>query len=393
MQKRLLYIGAFLLSLLTASSTLSAQGLTREQAEQTKRAIIDEWYYDVRQRTDYITKEKAIIRDSTTMRLKFIIYGNRPSDGRSLYISLHGGGGAPKELNDQQWENQWYLYQPKEGVYVCPRAPYDLWNMHFVTGMDQMYRDIILYAWSHLAVNPDKVYILGYSAGGDGVWRLAPRMADSWAAASMMAGHPGDVSLTSLRNLPFMIWCGANDEAYNRNQLCTEKIALLDSLSNTDNGGYIHEGHIVAGKPHWMDRVDTLAISWMPQYRRNPYPHKIAWCQGDELHKYFYWVGVNENEMQKGKEVLLHTDDNTIYIDKSDYTELNLYLNDEIVDLDKPVIVKVNKRQKAEKNHNPKYATIFKGKLQRDAKTMRRTLIEHQDARYIFDAEIHLYRL
>jgi poly(3-hydroxybutyrate) depolymerase len=44
-------------------------------------------------------------------------------------------------------------------------------------------------------VNPDKVYLLGYPAGGDGVWQLAPRMADRFAAAAMMAGHPNGASL------------------------------------------------------------------------------------------------------------------------------------------------------------------------------------------------------
>ena len=39
-------------------------------------------------------------------------------------------------------------------------------------------------------VNPNKVYLLGYSAGGDGVYQLAPRMADRWAAAAMMADSP-----------------------------------------------------------------------------------------------------------------------------------------------------------------------------------------------------------
>ena len=35
-------------------------------------------------------------------------------------------------------------------------------------------------------VDPNRVYLLGYSAGGDGVYQLAPRMADRFAAASMM---------------------------------------------------------------------------------------------------------------------------------------------------------------------------------------------------------------
>jgi poly(3-hydroxybutyrate) depolymerase len=49
---------------------------------------------------------------------------------------------------------------------------------------------------------------MGYSAGGDGVFQIAPRMADHWAAAAMMAGHPGDAAALNLRNLPFTIFMG-----------------------------------------------------------------------------------------------------------------------------------------------------------------------------------------
>ena len=70
--------------------------------------------------------------------------------------------------------------------------------------------------------NPDKVYLMGYSAGGDGVYQLAPRMADRFAAASMMAGHPGNASPLGLRNLPFAIFSGADDAAYNRNKVAAE---------------------------------------------------------------------------------------------------------------------------------------------------------------------------
>jgi dienelactone hydrolase len=40
-------------------------------------------------------------------------------------------------------------------------------------------KEQMMMAEAMLDVNPNKVYVMGYSAGGDGVWRLAPRMADS----------------------------------------------------------------------------------------------------------------------------------------------------------------------------------------------------------------------
>lgn len=355
-----------------------AQGLTRVQAEEEMSRVVDEWYAEVRKETDYITKRQAVVRGEKVMSLSCMVYGKLPEDGRSLFISLHGGGSAPKAVNDQQWQNQWGLYRPKEGVYVCPRAAYDDWNMHFKDDVDEMYKDIIMYAYSHLNVNPDKVYVMGYSAGGDGVWRLAPRMADTWAAASMMAGHPGDVSLLNLRNLPFMVWCGAEDAAYDRNRLCAERIIELDSLHRADSDGYVHSGHIIEGKGHWMDRVDTAAVEWMAQYKRNPYPKRIVWRQEEVLKKHFYWLSVAEEEMQRGREVRVDVEGNKITIGKCDYKHITLHLNDKIVNLDKPVEVYIGKKR------------VKKAKLIRSSETMKRSIREWGDARYCFSTEIKI---
>ena len=52
-------------------------------------------------------------------------------------------------------------------------------------------------------VNPNRVYIMGRSAGGDGIYQVAPRMADRFAAAAMSAGHPNEASHLCLRNIAF----------------------------------------------------------------------------------------------------------------------------------------------------------------------------------------------
>ena len=241
--------------------------------------VIQQWRDSVRKATDAVIGGKIVVQGENRMPLFWTIYGKEPTDGRSMWISLHGGGGTPKQVNDGQWQNQKFLYTPEEGVYVAPRAPWDAWDMWFQEPIDSMYLQLIRAMVSHYNVNPDKVYILGYSAGGDGIWRLAPRMADHWAAASMMAGHPGDVSLVNVRNLPFTIWVGGKDAAYNRNIEVAKRGTEMDSLQAHDPEGYIHETHILADKEHWMDREDRAAVPWMAQYRRNPWPKKLVWQQ------------------------------------------------------------------------------------------------------------------
>lgn len=312
--------------------------------------------------------------DSMKFTMKF--FGEKPHDGWSLWISLHGGGGVPADVNDQQWENQKILYKPKEGIYVCPRAPRNLWNMWCTDSIDPMYEELIRTLVVCEDVNPDKVYINGYSAGGDGVWRLAPRMADRWAAAAMMAGHPGDVRLENVRNLPFTIWVGSEDYAYDRNKLVPLRGLQLDSLQNNDPEGYIHETHVMEGLPHWMMQRDTIALDWMRQFRRNPHPKRVVWRQEEVLKQWFYWLEAPKDELERGKTIVAEIKSNTIYITRCDYSRLTLYLADDMLDLNRRItIVMPDGRKKTVKPH-------------RSDKTLRETLTARADKGYMFPVRI-----
>lgn len=354
--------------------------LTAEEVSEYEHTLLAEWKDSVKTALLPAYRNKMLRIDTNVMLLDWRIYiDNSVNNGdHALYISLHGGGGGPSFVNDSQWENQKRLYRPKNAVYLCPRAIEDVWNMHFLPETDEFYRRIIMMAEAFFDVDPDKVYILGYSAGGDGVWRMGPRMADTWAAASMMAGHPGDVSLVNLRNLPFMIWCGELDAAYDRNKRCQERIDELGKLHSADPEGYVFEGHIVKGKGHWMDSEDNAAIEWMAQYKRNPYPKKIVWRQEEVTERHFYWLSAPVNELERGKEVIATINGNTINIEKCDYTSLTLSLNDKMMNLDSPVTVVY------------KGKNVFKGKVERRSDVLRTTLYSRNDPAYMFPVQIRV---
>jgi len=350
------------------------QRLTKAEAEATKTELIKTWKEELKEKLRTTNTFNCVVQGDLKMKYSAQVFGEKPADGRSLWISMHGGGNAPTSLNDSQWENQKRLYQPAEGVYVCPRAPWDDWDMWFKNPIDKMFEELIQTMMLYYDVNPDKVYLMGYSAGGDGVWRMAPRMADHWAAASMMAGHPGDVSLLGVRNLPFMLWCGGEDAAYNRNKEVALRGVEMDSLQRSDPEGYVHETHIVAGKPHWMDLEDKAALPWMAKYKRNPYPKTVVWCQGDNGRAQFYWLGVPAAETKKGNVMRASINNNVVTITKCDYSQVTIYLNDQLANLDKAVKVVYNKK------------TLFKGKIPRTAENLQKSLEERGDPSYCFPA-------
>ncbi|MDU1890207.1 MAG: alpha/beta hydrolase [Dysgonomonas sp.] len=356
--------------------SMCSKSLHVQDVNKTTDELYSNWVKQYKTGNQEIWNNKEIIKGDLRMKFDYKIFGEAPSDGRSLYISLHGGGNTRPEVNDKQWQNQIKLYKPEEGLVIAPRAPWDDWNMWFRPEIDGFFDDLIHLAIAMENVNPDKVYLLGYSAGGDGLYRMAPRMADRWAASSMMAGHPGDASQVNLRNLPFMIWMGEKDGAYDRNKWAATIGQRLDSLQANDPAGYIHETHIVKDKGHWMELADAAAIPWMAKYERNPYPDRIVWLQEKVIHPFFYWLGVSKDEAKAGMKAVVTRSGNTITILENDYNELTVFLNDKMFDLNKPVIVKYRGKE------------IFNKKVARSIYNIEKNLNDRKDVRYMFPAKL-----
>lgn len=368
---------AVLFSVLSASA-FAQNNISKKKAAAIAKEWLERAIENYRKTAAAEWGQKQIDEGTYHMKFEYKIFGEKPAGGRSLYISMHGGGNAAPAVNDQQWKNQIKLYAPKEGVYVAPRAPTDSWMLWHEPQIDKMFATLIKDAIVMEGVDPNKVYILGYSAGGDGVFQLAPRMADSWAAASMMAGHPGDAQILNLRNLPFAIYMGGLDSAYSRNKLAVKWQQKLDSLQKTDPEAYVHDVHIYPDRPHWMLRRDTIALPWLASFKRNPLPSKIIWVQDDVLHNRFYWLGVPPGQSKTANQVVATLSKNNISITRNDNATLLIYLNDKMLDLDRPVII----------NYLGKM--IFKGKMPRNADLIKQTAADKLDAGLIFSACIQI---
>jgi hypothetical protein len=324
-------------------------------------------------------KDRVLKDGKLEMPFAYTTFGKKPANGRSLWISLHGGGGAPAKVNDQQWENQKKLYTIEEGIYLAPRAPTNTWNLwhegHIDRLFDRLIEDLIVLE----GVDPDRVYVLGYSAGGDGVYQLAPRMADRWAGAAMMAGHPNGVSLLSLRNVPFALQVGANDSAYNRNKVGKEYGEQLEKLRKDDPKGYEHFVKIYEGKGHWMDREDKAALPWMAKFTRNPVPDRVVWKQTGTPHERSYWLAVPPKEAKGDALVIARRDGQVIEITSAEkVAKVLIRLDDRMADLDKAVRV----------THAGK--ELFAGIPPRTVGVMVKTLAGRGDPRLVFDAEIEI---
>ncbi|CAF3505289.1 unnamed protein product [Rotaria sp. Silwood1] len=293
----------------------------------------------------------------------------RPPTGHSLWISMHGGGSCPSSVNDEQYQNQIRLYNPNEGIWVVPRSPTDSWNQWHQEHIDPMFDRIIENYIIVKEINPNRVYILGYSAGGDGVYQLAPRMADRFAAASMMAGHPNDASPLGLRNLPFAIFVGEKDSSYNRNEVARQWSEQLDALQKTDSNAYHHYVNICADMGHWMCGRDAEALSWMAKWTRNPWPKRVVWVQDDVTHDRFYWISLPDSvKPEQGQKITAEVVEQIIFITTSEgIQQLTLCLSDALLDLDQPITVYVEGVGEVFQGHVSRTIQAIKDSLHRRA--------------------------
>ena len=343
------------------------KALTKEEAERAIAFTYETMLSEQRENRAAELKAKSFTMGDKTMRWLEKTFGEAPADGRSLWISMHGGGEAPEQVNTQQWQNQIRLYQPEEGIYIAPRAPTDKWNMWHQEHIDPMFAHLIESMVALRGVNPDKVYLMGYSAGGDGVWQIAPRMADRYAAAAMMAGHPNEAQLFGLRNLPFAIFMGENDAAVNRNKVAAQKSAEIAELHKADPEGYVHLSRIYPGLGHWMNLKDAEGVPWMAKFTRNPWPQKIVWYQDDITHQRFYWLRLPEGAAMKDQKIKAEISGRSIRLTGDVPPGTQILLSDKLINLDEPIEISVNDK------------ATFTTRPVRSIKTIRAALQERLD--------------
>lgn len=352
----------------TPNASALRVALSRDEAIQVKDLLLKKRLAQIAAERREEFEAKSFALGSHQLRWMDRTFTEAPPDGRSLWISLHGGGNAPSSVNNRQWTNQVRLYEPAEGIYVAPRAPTDTWNLWHEAHIDPMFQRLIDDHVALAGVNPDKVYLLGYSAGGDGVWQLAPRMADRFAAAAMMAGHPNEASVLGLRNLPFAAFVGGNDAAYNRNKVVAERGVELDRLAGEDPGGYVHMVQVYEGLGHWMNKRDAEALPWMAKYSRNPWPKRLVWVQDDVVHRRFYWLRIpDEAEIAERARINAVIEGNRVTLTGDLPAGLQLRLSDELLDLDQIVVVIANGRH------------VYSGKPDRQAAVILDSLAERAD--------------
>ena len=301
-------------------------------------------------------------KQELVMRYFTRVFGQKPAGGWPLYINLHAGGNNQAD-NDRCWALTRSQYKIGTGLYLCPRSLRDLAESWYDPVNYPLLDRILAEAMALWDVNPDKIYLMGFSMGGWGVMHLAPTLPDRWAAVSATSGAgfvgpTGRAAPDNLRNTPILIQSGGTDLAYGRLPLSRAFAAALKGFHERDPAGYevVFKEH--AGQGHQINDGD--APGWLARHTRDPLPKRIVWQQpvptpghskedidklneNDWAQAAHYARQVNWLRSEKPgayQRIVASRDGNTVTIEEAENVgDLVLLLDDRMADLDQPVRV------------------------------------------------------
>ena len=313
-------------------------------------------------------------------RMPFIIKRlSKRSKGKqqALTISLHGGGDMPKSENDAQWKAQQERYPNAPGLYVCPRAPRDTWNQWHGDHVYPMIEELIETLLVHEDIDPNQIYLMGYSAGGYGAFNLGNAMPDRFAAvaASAAAPSPNQTPAEHWNNLALRFEIGEDDKAYNRVKLCRTYAQSLDGVRRQDKAAFDYEFVEHENSGHQIS--DQACASWLGKHIRIHRPKSLVWKPSTARVRQFYWLA--NDEVLPGQEIDATIDGNQIELKTSNVNNLTIRLDDALVDLDQPITVKANGMK------------VFQGFVKRELRSLIKTMEERGDPQHAYCAEVNLY--
>ncbi len=323
-----------------------------------------------------------------------------------LVIGLHGGGEGSGSADEPRSS-----YQRKGWMGVYPQGielVHDTWNT--VHG-ERFVLTLIEAAKLHYDVDPDRVYVMGFSMGGTGSWFFAGRHTDLFAGASPFSGvvmaaprsqleTKEEVTalqhglVPNVRNLAMWYTIGLED----RNTMPGTYLYvadMLEKLRGEDPGGYakIHFETFPNLAHAFPSGEPAGAMDFLDGQVRDAFPPKIRWeyvsdpapesTPQDKVRRYqkhrFHWLGCTD---PIDRQVLrAERAENTFTIDARNRTGVQgcvIYLNDALIDPANEVVVRSGGQE------------IRREKTVPDVWTVLETLDDKLDRTLVFDRRIEL---
>ena len=196
------------------------------------------------------------------------------------------------------------------------------------------------------AIDYDKVFLAGRGAGVAAAMQIASTAPDRFAGVIGRTGDAAEISPDNLSNLP-MLLAGAGSRAE-------------DYAKAAEDEGYAPITLMPEAK------IEDIA-SWIADTSRRSNPERVVLIPGEEGPLKAYWIEVPRQEYVDGTRLVATIDraSNTVTVEATGITEMTLFFNDILVDLEQPIKVVCNGAETVNTiphNFNTLMGLIYKGR-------------------------------
>jgi predicted peptidase len=204
--------------------------------------------------------------------MEYAVYlppGYRQNGIHPLVVFLHGAMARGEDGRRQLTEGlaPWIAYQARAGravefIALFPQSFSGQWTPESEDG--RLVMKVVSVVTKTYPVDPDRVYLMGFSEGGSGVWGLAAEHPDTWAALVPIAGRASVDRALAIKHIPCWCFQGQAD----RRVSVSETRRLIEAVRAV--GGrpryteYLGRGHDIAVAPF----VEPEFFPWVLSQRR-----------------------------------------------------------------------------------------------------------------------------
>lgn len=295
-----------------------------------------------------------------------------PEQPMALILCLHGAG-----FTGEAYLDRWVPRLGEQYILACPSVTMGSWWTRY--GEDLALK-VLQEVQKDYHIDPDRIFLTGMSNGGIGTWIIGMHHADRFAGIAPMASGIDDVLFPFVENLvhtPVYVIHGAADQVMPV-QLSRDLVKEMERRGIPYQYQEHTWTHPHAGGHFFPRQALPELMKWFDAQQREPLPRTVSLVRDATHLTPFSWVRIDmtdqiaaftENLIDSRDEFItggvyakLHaqvTAPNKIVVSTNRIRRFTLFLNQDLVDFSKPIIVETNEKVSYEGMVEPRIDTLL----------------------------------
>ncbi|MGZ9189124.1 MAG: carboxylesterase family protein [Nitrospira sp.] len=317
--------------------------------------------------------EQVVVRDRTYRYSLSVPDHYEPIRDYALVVCLHGAG-----FTGEAYLDRWKTRLGEGYILACPTYPAGAW---FTRRAEDLVLATVRAVQQRYRIDPNRIFLSGMSNGGIGAWLIGMHHAPLFAGLAPMASGIDDVLFPFLENLratPVYIIHGSQDQVMPV-ELSRKLAGELKNLGSPFVYREHDRTHVMAGG-HFFPREELPdLVKWFDAQHRDPAPKALTVVRDASHLLPFGWVRIDgtdqiasfsEDLIDKrdasirqrsyARLIAVVTGPNRIEVRTDRVRQYTLFLNEDLVDLSKPIVVTTNGQGSFEGTLNPQTETLLR---------------------------------